>query len=208
MPTNEFSCSLSSCFLSCPAGRWSSWAGVWLPARASSPPWQLTAHDKQGPVAARPGHGPCTASVGGCVSSQAPAKHRLCLELSAAVCCPLILIPGLCMWIVDSKLKFCFSLSLLTHSVYTKRWHWRDVFSIGLCISFLVMKNIKWSKNGHISCEKIKFQAMQCFPSICYPLEILMHRDVRDKNLPPALKICLELEPGPCLCPGHGLPGW
>lgn len=37
---------------------------------------------------------------------------------------------------------------------------------------------------------------MQCFPSICYPLEILMHMDVRDKNLPPALRICLELEPG------------
>lgn len=48
---------------------------------------------------------------------------------------------------------------------------------------------------------------MQCFSSTCYPVEILMHRDVRDKNLPPALRICLELEPGPPLCPGHGLPG-
>lgn len=32
----------------------------------------------------------------------------------------------------DTCCKFCFSLSFLACSVYTKRWHSRDVFSIGL----------------------------------------------------------------------------
>lgn len=106
----------------------------------------------------------------------------------------------------DTCFKFCLSLSLLTRSLYTEITFKRR-FQYWACAS-PSMKNIKWSQNGHISSEQIRFQAMQCFSSTCYPLEILMLRDMRDRNLPRAPGICPELEPGPFLCPGHGLPGW
>lgn len=126
-----------------------------LPARAGDVA-DVAAHDKQGPGVAGPGRGPCTASVGGCGSSQAPSKHHVCLELKH-LCCPLILVPGFCcgLWtqnpeallytdefevlfkntiftvehhydkVSDTCSKFCFSLSLFTRSVYTKRLHSR-----------------------------------------------------------------------------------
>lgn len=109
-------------------------------------------------------------------------------------------------WMIPG-LSFALPLPFDTLSIHQKMTFKRR-FQYWTCAAPPCNEKHQMKQNSHISSEQIRFQAMQCFSSTCYPLQILMHRDMRDRNLPPTPGICLEVEPGPSLCPGHGLPGW
>lgn len=135
-----------------------------------------------------------------------PAKHHLWLELRH-LCCPYshtcsmhvdcgLQIQHLCTdefqalfkpnlqhstvmikWVIPG-LSFALPLPFDTLSIHQKMTFKRR-FQYWTCAAPPCNEKHQMKQNSHISSEQIRFQAMQCFSSTCYPLQILMHRDMR-----------------------------